>query len=211
MHRFVPLILALPAAWASGRDTVVIDTDSGLFGDDGAAVVMLLRSPSQVTVSGITIVPGNVWAAQGAEYMLHILDLLRRPDVGIYKGAEEPLLHNAAMAHEYAKRGGALEFMGAFADDPKEVKPAPGAKLSLRHPHHENAVDFIIAEVERHPAELTILEIGPMTNLALALRMKPSIETKIKRLVFMGGNVHVPGNASALAEFNFWFDPEAAR
>ena len=50
-----------------------------------------------------------------------------------------------------------------------------------------------------------------MTNIALALRMKPEIETKIKRIVFMGGNIRVPGNASNAAEFNFWFDPEAAR
>ena len=211
MKCLVPVILAVPALWAGSREMVVVDTDSGLFGDDGAAVVMLLRSPSQVTVSGITIVPGNVWPAQGAEYMLHILDLLKRPDVGVYRGAEEPLMHTAAMAREYGRRWGPLEFIGAFAQDPKDVKPAPGAHLTVRRPHRENAVGFLIDEIERHPGELTILEIGPMTNLALALRMKPEIETKIKRLVFMGGNVHVGGNASALAEFNFWFDPEAAR
>ncbi|HUK18668.1 MAG TPA: nucleoside hydrolase [Bryobacteraceae bacterium] len=211
MKYLVPMLLALPAMWAGGREIVVVDTDSGLFGDDGAAVVMLLRSPAQVSVSGITIVPGNVWPAQGAEYMLHILDLLKRPDVGVYRGAEEPLMHTAAMAREYGRRWGPLAFIGAFAQDPKGVKAAPGARPSARRPHRENAVDFLIDEIERHPGELTILEIGPMTNLALALRMKPEIETKIKRLVFMGGNVHVGGNASALAEFNFWFDPEAAR
>lgn len=211
MKNFAALFLVLPAIWAASRETVIVDTDSGLFGDDGAAVVMLLRSPSQITVSAVTIVPGNVWPAQGVEYMLHILDLLKRPDVPLYRGAEEPLMHSAAMAREYGRRWGPLEFTGAFAQDPKEVKTAPGARPTLRRPHHENAVDFIIAEVERHPGEVTILEIGPMTNLALALRMKPEIETKIKRLVFMGGNVHVGGNASALAEFNFWFDPEAAR
>jgi len=211
MFRFVALILALPALWAGERETIIIDTDSGLFGDDGAAVVMLLRSPAQVAVHGITIVPGNVWSAQGAEYMLHILDLLKRPDVPVFRGADAPLMHTAAMAREYARRWGPLEFTGAFAEDPARVKPAPGTRLSTNHPHHENAVNFLIAEIERHPGELTIAEIGPMTNLALALRMKPGIETRIKRLVFMGGNVHVSGNASPLAEFNFWFDAEAAR
>lgn len=205
------MVLTVPAMWAAGRETIIVDTDSGLFGDDGAAVVMLLRSSAQVSVSGITIVPGNVWAAQGAEYMLHILDLLKRPDVAVYRGADEPLMHSAAMAREYGRRWGPLEFIGAFAQDSKEVKPPPGAHLSLRRPHREHAVDFLISEIERHPGELTVLEIGPMTNLALALRMRPGIETKIKRLVFMGGNMHVGGNASALAEFNFWFDPEAAR
>lgn len=211
MDRFLPVMLMVPAMWAAGRQTVIVDSDSGLFGDDGAAVVMLLRSPAQVVVSGITLVPGNVWPNQGAEYMLHILDLLKRPDVPVYKGAETPLMHTAAMAHEYARRWGPLEFIGAFAQNPAEVKAAPGTHLTVRHAHHENAVDYLIAEIERHPGEITILEIGPMTNLALALRMKPEIETKIKSLVFMGGNVHVAGNASSLAEFNFWFDPEAAR
>src|SRR5215469_11081841 len=117
MFRFAALVLAVPAVWSAGRETVIVDTDSGLFGDDGAAVVMLLRSPSQIAVSGITIVPGNVWPAQGAEYMLHILDLLKRPDVPVYRGAEAPLLHTAPMAREYARRWGPLEFTGAFAQD----------------------------------------------------------------------------------------------
>src|SRR5206468_10242450 len=67
------------------------------------------------------------------------------------------------------------------------------------------------SEIERNPGEVTILALGPMTNIALALRLRPDIETHIKRIVFMGGNVHVPGNATHSAEFNFWFDPEAAR
>lgn len=211
MVRLLAAALLLPWIGAAARDTVIVDTDSGLFGDDGAAVVMVLRSPEQVAVSGITIVPGNVWPAQGAEYMLHILDLLRQPQVPVFLGAQTPLLHTAAMGREYARRWGPAEFIGAFAQDPHEVKPAPAAKLSLHRPHHESAINFLISEVERHPGEITILEIGPMTNLALALRLKPEIETKIKRVVFMGGNVRVAGNATSSAEFNFWFDPEAAR
>jgi inosine-uridine nucleoside N-ribohydrolase len=211
MFRLLAAVLLLPWIGAAARDTVIVDSDSGLFGDDGAAVVMLLRSPEQVSVSGITIVPGNVWPAQGAEYMLHILDLLKQPLVPVFLGAEAPLLHTAAMAREYARRWGPTEFIGAFAQDPHEVKPAPGTKLSLHRPHRESAVNFLISEIERHPGEVTVLEIGPMTNLALALSMKPEIETKIKRIVFMGGNVRVPGNATSSAEFNFWFDPEAAR
>ena len=211
MLRLVAGVLLVPALFGAGHDTVLFDTDSGLFGDDGAALVMLLRSPAQVTVTGVTVVPGNVWPAQGAEYMLHILDLLKRPQVPVYTGAASPLVHTAAMAHESGRRWGKLEFMGAFADNPADVKPAPGSKLSLRKPHHEGAVEFLISEIERHPGEVTILAIGPMTNIALALRLRPEIETKIKRIVFMGGNVQVAGNASASAEFNFWFDPEAAR
>jgi inosine-uridine nucleoside N-ribohydrolase len=211
MLRFLAAFLLLTGMAAAARETVIFDTDSGLFGDDGASLVMLLRSPAAVNILGITIVPGNVWPAQGAEYMLHILDLLKRPQVPLYLGAATPLVHTAAMAREYGRRWGALEFSGAFADDPAAVKPAPGAPLSIRKPRQQHAVDFLISAIEREPGRVTVLELGPMTNLALALRMKPSIETRIKRLVFMGGNVKVPGNASPHAEFNFWFDPEAAR
>ncbi len=212
MLRLLAGLLVLPLLlMAAEREAVLFDTDSGLFGDDGAALVMLLRSPGEVTVEGVTIVPGNVWPAQGAEYMLHILDLLKRPAVPVLTGAQEPLAHTAAMAREYERRWGSLEYVGAFAQDAATVKPAPGCKLTGRKPRHEAAVEFLITEIERRPGAATILALGPMTNIALALRMRPEIETKIKRIVFMGGNLHVPGNATPLAEFNFWFDPEAAR
>jgi len=210
LRLFAGLVL-VQSLGAAARETVVFDTDSGLFGDDGAALVMLLRSPAKVNVTGVTVVPGNVWAAQGAEYMLHILDLLNHLQMPVFTGASAPLVHTAAMAPEAGRRWGKLLYMGAFSQDPAEVKPAPGAALSARKAHREEAVEFLISEVERHPGEVTVLEVGPMTNLALALRLRPEIETRIKRVVFMGGNVRVPGNASASAEFNFWFDPEAAR
>ncbi len=211
MFRFLAGLVLLPAMLGAGRDLVVLDTDSCAFCDDGAALVMLLRSPEQVLLSGITIVPGNVWPAQGAEYMFHILELLKRPQIPVFTGAMAPLINTAAMAHEFARRWPGVEYSGAFAMNPADVKPAPGAHLTHRAPHNEQAVEFLIGEIERHPGELTILAIGPMTNIALALRLKPEIETKIKRIVFMGGNLKVGGNASQSAEFNFWFDPEAAR
>jgi inosine-uridine nucleoside N-ribohydrolase len=161
-------------------------------------------------VQDVTIVPGNVWAPQGAEYMLHILDLLKRSQITVALGADGPLIHTAAMARESERRWGGLSYIGAFAQDKAAVIPAPGTKLNVRKPRHD-AVNLIISEIERHPGEVTIVALGPMTNVALALLMKPDIDTKIKRIVFMGGNIRVPGNASPAAEFNFWFDPEAAR
>jgi inosine-uridine nucleoside N-ribohydrolase len=205
-------LLMIHTASSAARDVVIFDTDCGIFGDDGAALVMLARTPELITVAGVTTVPGNVWADQAAEYVLHILDLLKRPQIPVYTGAATPLIHTAAMAREAIRRWGALEFMGAFAEpDLLAVIPAPGANLSGRHPHRQGAVNFIISEIERQPGEVTILALGPMTNIALALRLKPDIETKIKRIVFMGGNYKVPGNVTPMAEFNFWFDPEAAR
>ena len=89
--------IVLASAAAAARERVIVDTDCGLFGDDGAALVMLLRSPSQANVTGITLTSGNVWAAQSAGYVLHILDLLKR-QVPVYAGVEAPLVHTAAMA-----------------------------------------------------------------------------------------------------------------
>lgn len=210
MLRLLAVLFLVPSCVGAGRDAIIFDTDSGLFGDDGAALVMLLRSPTQVSIQGITIVPGNVWAPQGAEYMLHILDLLKRPQIPVFVGATQPLVNTAAMAREAERRWGVLSYMGAFAHNPLTVIPAAGTRPTGHKPRHD-AVTFLISEIERRPGEITILALGPMTNIALALRMRPDIETKIKRIVFMGGNVSVPGNASQNAEFNFWFDPEAAR
>lgn len=205
-------LFMIPFASSAARDVVIFDTDCGVFGDDGAALVMLARTPERVSIAGVTTVPGNVWGDQVAEYVLHILGLLKRPQIPVYTGAAAPLLHTAAMARESARRWGAVEFMGAFAQkDPEAVIPAPGASLTGRHPHRGGAVNFLISEIERQPGEVTVFAIGPMTNIALALRLRPDIETKIKRIVFMGGNYKVPGNATPMAEFNFWFDPEAAR
>jgi inosine-uridine nucleoside N-ribohydrolase len=212
MWRLLAVFAALPGLLGAAKDLVLFDTDSGLFGDDGAALVMLLRSPSKVSVQAISIVPGNVWAPQGAEYMFHILDLLRRGPITVAIGADGPLIHTAAMARESERRWGALNYIGAFAQEPVPIAvipPLPG-KLPV-HRARRDAVNMLISEIERRPGKITILALGPMTNIALALRMRPSIETQIKRIVFMGGNIRVPGNVSNAAEFNFWFDPEAAR
>src|SRR5579871_1237349 len=104
MLRLVAGLLLAPGLWAAGHDIVLFDTDSGLFGDDGAALVMLIRSPEQVTIAGVTIVPGNVWPGQGAEYMIHILDLLKHPQIAVMTGAQTPLVHTASMAHEAERR-----------------------------------------------------------------------------------------------------------
>jgi purine nucleosidase len=77
---------------------ILFDTDSGFFADDGQALVLLLRSPEKVSVEGVTVVSGNVWAPQGVEYTLHILKLLGKPALPLYLGAQAPLVHTPAMA-----------------------------------------------------------------------------------------------------------------
>jgi inosine-uridine nucleoside N-ribohydrolase len=200
------LLLLLPALLlAQPPEQIIFDTDSGFFGDDGAALVMLLQQPAKVKILGITVVAGNVRATQGAEYMFRTLTIMKRTEIPLYLGAQAPLVHTADMAAVAAARWGKQEFTGAFGET------GPIKKLTPLTPRPQNAVDFIIQTVDRNPGQVTLFAIGPMTNIAMALRLRPDLARKVKRLVFMGGNVHVPGNITKAAEFNFWFDPEAAQ
>jgi inosine-uridine nucleoside N-ribohydrolase len=188
-------LLVLPFGCLA-MDKIVFDTDCGFFGDDGSALVMVLRSPERVQVAGITVVSGNVWAAESQGYIVEILKLLGQSQLQPHIGAQMPLIHTPAMA----KLESSLEFQGAF-----------GVPMKLRPAARPSALDLLTSAIEANPGQITILALGPMTNIAMLLRLHPDLESKIKRIVFMGGNVHVPGNASKAAEFNFWFDPEAAQ
>jgi inosine-uridine nucleoside N-ribohydrolase len=175
----------------SAQETILLDTDPGRFTDDNVAIAMLARS-GKVKIQGVTVVAGNVWANEGlrnARATLQLLDI----EAPVHLGAQQPLVHTVEMSRKEQP----LEFAGAFA---------------LRKPkvEIETAVDYLITMLEQQ-GPLTVLAIGPLTNLAQALAKKPSIASRIKRLVIMGGNVRVAGNSNKTAEFNFWFDPEAAR
>lgn len=186
-------LLGAVVSLANGQ--ILFDTDSGEFGDDGVALTMLLRSARGRDVQGITVVSGNVWAREGAGYMLRNARLLGVPRIPVLVGAEAPLIHTAEMAQKEV----GIEFAGAFALPPSR-KPAAG-----------NGVEFLVRAIDAAPGRLTVLAIGPLTNIAIALRLRPDLAQKIAQIVIMGGNVHVGGNASKAAEFNFWFDPEAAQ
>jgi inosine-uridine nucleoside N-ribohydrolase len=195
------LLISALTAVAAGPERILIDTDCGVFGDDGAAITMLARNPKSARIEGIAAVSGNVWGDAAFRNVKNILHLLGREDVPLAANAGPPFVHSAAMADEEARRWGALEFRGAFAD-------AAPATADLGVPA---AADFLAQAIERSPGALTVVAIGPMTNVALALRMHPGIASKIRRLVFMGGSYKSPGNVTKTAEFNFWFDPEAAQ
>jgi inosine-uridine nucleoside N-ribohydrolase len=174
----------------------ILDTDSGFFADDGAALTMLMRSPLAREVRGVTVVSGNVWAAKGVEYMDRNLRVLKRRDVGVYLGAQEPLVHTPEMV----KQEGKLDFAGALGE----------ARVLAEGPH-KDAFRFIIDTIDKYRGKVTFIAIGPMTNLAIALRLRPDLAVRIEKLVFMGGAIDAPGNVTSKAEFNFWFDPEAAQ
>src|SRR5262249_32568178 len=162
-------------------------------GDDGVALVMVMRSPRARQARSVSVVAGNVWPKSGAAYMRRNLRLLgaRLP---VYVGAQRPLVQSAALL----KYEGKIEYNGAFGI-PSEAD------------EKSDAIEAMARIIDSAPSPVTILGIGPMTNVAMLLRERPGLEDKIGLLILMGGNLHVPGNATRAAEFNFWFDPEAAQ
>jgi inosine-uridine nucleoside N-ribohydrolase len=188
---------------------IIFDTDSAVFNDDAAALAMLLQRRDLVEVLGVTVVAGNHTVPQGSEHMLHLLELTGADDIPLFCGADAPLVNTPARAARQEAQWGPISFKGAFDAGP-EVLPPHGGRFAATRPRATHAVSFIIDTIARYPDEVTLVAVGPMTNLALVLRRRPDLAGRIKSLVFMGGNARVPGNVTPAAEFNIWFDPEAA-
>ena len=191
------------------RRRLLVDTDSAVFNDDAAALAMLVRRRDLFEILGVTVVAGNHTVPQGAEHMLHLLELTGAADVPLHLGAQAPLVNTAERAARWEAAWGPIAFKGAFAAGPG-VRPPHGGRFASIRPRSSDAVAFLIESIERHPDAVTLVALGPLTNVALALRRRPDLGPRIRSLVFMGGNARVPGNVTPAAEFNFWFDPEAA-
>jgi purine nucleosidase len=172
---------------------LIIDTDAGV--DDAQAIMLALTDPN-VTVEAITTVTGNAHVSKVVPNVCTILDIMKT-DVPVFKGAEQPLLH--PWHPEEAYHG--LDGMGDWNDRPS----------TPRQPEHEHAVQALLRLANTYPGELTLIALGPLTNLALAIRLDPSFPEKIKQFVFMGGTIAAHGNTpSVTAEWNIYCDPEAA-
>ena len=189
---------------------ILIDTDFHRFADDHEALVMVaaLCRRGDAELVGVTTVTGNAWAQHCTEHARAALTALDLAEVPIVQGASQPLLHRQSdFAHRSRLYGAA--FGGAWGNsDLLEKNPLsqpPPSGVDERH-----AVDFIVATLRESAHPITLLAIGPLTNLALAIRIAPDIVRKVERLVIMGGAFFVPGNVTPSAEFNWWFDPEAA-
>lgn len=200
----------------STRPKVILDTDFNTIGDDGQALAMAaqLHARRKIDLLGLTIVTGNQWLDQGVSDALKGVERVGlENDVGVYVGAESPLLHDyKSFQLEELLFGNATMYIGAYKSTPQElVEPADGFATHTI-PQRQHAVDFIIETVHRYPGQVTLLAIGPLTNIALAIRMDPSIVPLIKQIVIMGGQIYDSGNSYIGAgETNWWFDPESAR
>src|SRR3981081_4035298 len=111
--RLTLIIVGYCAAALAAPERLVFDTDPGFFNDDGHAAVMLLRSPEKVTVLGMTLVSGNTWAMEGADFMGRALEAAGRTDTPLFLGAQAPLVHTVAMARAEARQWGPFEYMAA--------------------------------------------------------------------------------------------------
>lgn len=173
---------------------VLIDTDPGI--DDALALLYAWASP-QIVVEAVTTVAGNVPVEAASANLARLLALCPpRPAPRVAAGAAAPLARPLVTAAYYHGEDG----LGDTGD-----WPAPPLETHAGH-----AVDLILAAVARHGPRLTIIALGPLTNVALAVEADARTMRRIGRLVVMGGAVDVPGNITPTAEFNMHVDPEAA-
>lgn len=174
------------------RRKIFIDTDAGT--DDAVAIIMALQSPD-VEVMGISCVGGNTSVEQVAQNVLYICDQLD-VQVPVFIGADKPKSRSLKSSDFIHGKDG----LGDLDIDNHG-----------RAPSTINAIDGLRYCIQRYPKELTVVTLGPMTNLAEAIQIYPELSTQIQSLVIMGGTYQMPGNITPVAEYNFWADPESAQ
>lgn len=203
---------------------VIHDNDFvGPGGPDIQPVVLLLANPA-VKVLGFTVVSGDGWRDEETAHLLRFLEIAHRTDVPVVNGAVFPLINSVARMRAWEQAYGKLPWKGAWndpkpgenfhPDDPYLVPDNPSGNPTAK-PAPGTAADFMIQQVHKYPHQVTILASGPLTNLALAIRLDPQFAGLAKELVFMGAflgaNIlQVSGDADINSDFNILFDPEAA-
>lgn len=172
---------------------IIFDTDPGI--DDACAILLALASP-ELSVEGLSIVHGNCSLEQATTNALSILELAHATHIPVARGCELPLVQPSLLAPETHGETG-LGYARL---------PVPRAK-----PIGQHAIDFLIEQILKSPGAITLVAIGPLTNVALAIRQEPRIVQALKEIIIMGGALRHEGNTTALAEFNTYVDPHAAQ
>lgn len=185
------LLLCALVVSAQTPQRVIIDTDPGV--DDAMAILLALNSP-ELKVEALTVVPGNVDSRQGLENALKIVSLANRCDIPVARGAHHPLDQKLITAQYWHGKNGLANV----------ELPASNCKADSRF-----GPDLIIETVHKYPHKVTLIPVGPLTNIALAVSKDPSIVGLVKNIVIMGGSIS-GGNVDGAAEANVYNDPEAA-
>jgi purine nucleosidase len=236
------LAVALSLSAQAQQRLILIDQDgSGPGGSNQMAMMTLLQSP-KAKVLGITMVTGNAWCAEETAHTLRMLELLHRTDVPVVEGATFPLIRTEEETQLQSALLGGVAWLGAWGGGSTTLYENTGANVSavsVIYPNHhgpfeiptllegapktksltattgEDAAHFLIRQVHAHPHQVTIYAAGPLTNIALALRIDPQFASLTQGIAIMGGSLNPVTNdpefsESPRHEFNFWFDPEAA-
>jgi inosine-uridine nucleoside N-ribohydrolase len=190
-----PSATSSPATYANASappHRIILDTDPGV--DDAMAIFLALRSP-ELKVEAITPVAGNVPLSLTLPNALRLVEIANRADIPVAAGAATPLIRRLVSArYVHGNNGlGGVDF--------------PEPKLQ---PVAATATELIRRIIRSNPGEITIVAVGPLTNVATILKEDPSLATLVKSIVLMGGSLS-GGNITPSAEFNFYVDPEAAR
>lgn len=170
----------------------IIDTDTA--SDDAVAILMAHRWPD-VQVDAVTIVAGNVPVEMGARNAGYTIELCDGA-TPVFSGCARPLLRDPSWAFFFHGPDG----MGGMNYPPPKRPPESG-----------HAVDALIEMIRARPGEYTLVTLGPLTNIAMALRKAPDLAKKVQQCYVMGGAACTAGNITPAAEYNIWIDPEAAR
>ena len=219
------------AAHAAPRKVIVDQDAFGPGGSDMQSLLMALQAPD-VEVLGITVVSGDGWRDEEIQHTLRLLEEAKRTDVKVYPGEVYPLVNTQKRTLAWEKLYGRLVFKGAWTEtwpanegrnspyhaDPFLVPPLAEGAPAI-HAENESAVAFMIRMVHKYPGEVTILALGPLSDVAMAARLDPQFASLVKELVFMGGSFNPKAADNAFSaeyvnaprlEFNMHWDAEAA-
>jgi len=174
------------------RTRIIIDTDPGI--DDALAILLALASP-ELSLEGLSVVHGNCSLEQATKNGLSILELANATNIPLAKGCELPLVQPSLLAHETHGNTGL-----GYAK-----LPEPRIKPTVQH-----GCDFLIEKVMSNPGEITLVAVGPLTNVAMAIRKEPKFARSIREIIIMGGAIRHEGNTTSLAEYTTYVDPHAA-
>jgi purine nucleosidase len=225
------LTLVCHPAAAQEKIKVIVDQDArGPGTSDQQAILVFLQS-QKFDVLGITTVSGDQWVKEETQHTLRLLEIAGRTDVPVIQGAEFPLINSKEETERWEVLYGKLEYKGCWTERfaakrstkyeepyhaPDVVPPMPEGEPHTK-PQPGTAAEFIVKMVHKYPGQVVLWAGGPLTNYALALKLDPEVAALAKEFVLMGGGLYAnkgaidPGAINARREFNWWFDPEAAR
>ncbi|KAI3774374.1 hypothetical protein L1987_48927 [Smallanthus sonchifolius] len=173
---------------------IIIDTDPGI--DDAMAIFLALRSP-EVNVIGLTTIYGNVYTTLATRNALHLLEVAGRTDIPVAEGSH--------VSYVKATKLRVADFVHGVDGLGNQNFPHPKSK-----PIEKSAAEYLVEQANLYPGEVTVVALGPLTNIALAIKLDPAFTKKIGQIVLLGGAFAVNGNVNPASEANIFGDPEAA-